>query len=164
MQLDKNSRHPAKDFLSRAVHYTGDDCLFWPFSRTIVGYALVKHEGRMRIASRVVCELAKGLPPAPHYEAAHSCGNGHLGCVNPNHLEWKTSFQNQQDKVLHGTHMQGEKHWARKLTSKDVQAIRRLRGELSQSQIGQQFGVSQTTVGKILRGERWKSVAGGISR
>lgn len=50
-----------------------------------------------------MCQKAHGDPPSPKHDAAHSCGRGHEGCVNPNHLSWKTKKQNQADRITHGT-------------------------------------------------------------
>jgi Zinc-binding loop region of homing endonuclease len=36
---------------------------------------------------------------------AHKCHNGHLGCVNPNHLFVTTQCKNQKDKYEAGTHL-----------------------------------------------------------
>jgi len=33
--------------------------------------------------------------------AHHSCGNGHLGCVNPKHLYWGDASQNAKDAAKH---------------------------------------------------------------
>lgn len=35
---------------------------------------------------------------------AHTCDNGHGGCVNPNHLQATTQGKNQKDKIRAGTH------------------------------------------------------------
>jgi hypothetical protein len=35
---------------------------------------------------------------------AHTCDNGHNGCVNPHHLQATTQGKNQQDKMRAGTH------------------------------------------------------------
>lgn len=34
-----------------------------------------------------MCELVYGKPPMPKHQAAHNCGKGNLGCINPKHLE-----------------------------------------------------------------------------
>jgi len=52
-------------------------------------------------------------------------------------------------------HLSGEKNGKAKLTVKDVEIIKSLKGTMSQSKIAAKFGVSQTAIGKILRGESW---------
>ncbi|WP_425482645.1 HNH endonuclease [Chelativorans xinjiangense] len=112
-------------------------------------------DGRYRVASRIVCEEANGSPPTPKHEAAHNCGFGDRGCVNPEHLQWKTHAGNQMDRVEHGTHHRGERQWMAKLTIPDVRQIRKLRGEISQSKIAIMFGVSQATVADIHLRRKW---------
>lgn len=97
-------------WLEAHVTYEGEECLTWPFGRRSNGYGSIVWNGRASVSSRVMCELRNGPPPTPKHEAAHSCGKGHEACVNPNHLAWKTSVENQADKVLHGTHNRGENH------------------------------------------------------
>lgn len=82
--------------------YEGDECIAWPFSRTSSGYGKIYLGGQHLIVSRLSCEEANGAPPTPEHQAAHSCGNGHLGCVTKRHLSWKTSLGNAADKKHHG--------------------------------------------------------------
>src|SRR5215471_14726746 len=91
------------EWIQERVGHAGDDCLQWPFSRSSSGYGILFHEGKVVYAHRTMCELANGKPPTPKHHASHSCGRGHLGCVNPRHLEWKTAAENQQDRRKHGT-------------------------------------------------------------
>lgn len=81
--------------------WNGDECLIWPYGDSGNGYGRIMVGRKASRAHRVMCEIKHG--PAPHegLEAAHSCGNGHIGCVNPNHLRWATRGENQSDKYLH---------------------------------------------------------------
>lgn len=81
--------------------YDGDDCLKWPYATDKDGYGLGELGGKIRRAHRYVCTLVNGDPPTPKHEAAHSCGNGHLGCVNPRHLRWATTLENQRERWRH---------------------------------------------------------------
>lgn len=137
-----------------ALKYHKDDCLPWPFSKASNGYGLV-WVGWMTSASRAVCERAHGAPPSPDYDAAHSCGKGHLGCVNPKHLSWKTASENQRDMLIHGTHGRGERNSQAKLTEKQVLRIRELAKSLQQFQIAEMFGVSADAVRKIVHRQSW---------
>lgn len=141
--------------LEIAVPYAGNDCLIWPFTRDGEGYGSVKYGGRSHKAGRVVCEKAHGAPPTRRHEAAHSCGNGHLGCVNPRHIRWATAKENQRDKVAHGTSNRGERHNHVKLSEADVRTIRALARTLKQQEIADRFGVHQATISYLLSGRNW---------
>lgn len=152
-------RNQCIPWLEAHIAYEGDDCLKWPFSPGPNGYGQVLYQGKNQPANRAMCDLAHGHPPTPEHEAAHSCGNGHLGCVNPKHLRWATTAENHADMIEHGTAIRGEKAYNAKLTAKAVKEIRALAGKLSQSKIGALYGIQQTHAGRIIRGERWGHVA-----
>lgn len=91
-----------EDFLRDVVFpFEGSECLFWPFPTISNGYPVLWRDGGSVYAHRIVCEHRYGPPPTPEHEAAHSCGNGHLGCVHPGHLRWATQIENAADKRLH---------------------------------------------------------------
>lgn len=98
------------EWLKGHVGYAGDDCLTWPFGGRGNGYGSIKFNGRHTTANYAMCELAHGRAPSPTHEAAHSCGNGHLGCVNPRHLRWATRLENANDALRDGTTSRGESH------------------------------------------------------
>lgn len=90
-------------FCDVVMAYEGDDCLIWPYNRRKDGYAYLSFRNRMRTVHRLVCELVRGMPTSKsRNQAAHSCGNGHLGCVTANHLSWKTPLENSADIKRHG--------------------------------------------------------------
>jgi DNA-binding XRE family transcriptional regulator len=137
--------------------YEGDECLFWPFARC-AGYGQLKIGGKNRSVNRLACEKEHGPPPTPDHEAAHSCGNGPLGCCTKRHLSWKTPKQNKADELVDGTRLRGERHNMAKLTEADVQKIRSLLGHMSQSKIAKRFGVSKKAITSINRGQTWSSL------
>lgn len=145
------------DWLNAHVNFDGDECLIWPFSRRH-GYAGGMIRGKSIFPCRIMCEKRNGPAPTPKHEAAHSCGRGHLGCIHPGHLSWKTRAQNQQDRRRHGT--QANAYWGRvgKLKAADVLKIRALKGRMTEVEIGKMFGVTPTNINKIHNGRRWQSV------
>lgn len=142
-----------------ALKYQGDDCLIWPFSRNNQGYATYTMHGTHSV-SRAICAEVHGEPPTPAHEAAHSCGHGHLGCVNQKHLRWATREENQADRLVHGTHMRGERGQKAYsplrvyLSDAEVAEIKALEGHLSQTTIAKIYGVHRTQVGRIHRGSQ----------
>lgn len=146
-------------WLQEHKNHDGDECLTWPFGRHQDGRAGgVKISGRAVMAARAMCELAHGKPPTPDHEAAHSCGNGNEGCINPKHLRWATSAENKADMVEHGTRIRGEKCWNAKLTERAVLAIREFAHTMSKPAIGSMFDIEPHHVTRIIRGERWGHV------
>ena len=124
--------------------YKGDDCLYWPFGKTSAGYGQFGRDGKMKFVHRYMCEYTHG--PAPEgYQAAHSCGNGAKGCVNPRHVSWKSPRENQLDRAGHGTASTGYKR--RKLTEKQAAQIRALAGLQPVAITAINYGVSEQTSG-----------------
>jgi hypothetical protein len=133
----------------------GDECLIWPFGTDGHGYGVLYIDGKRAGAHRYVCELAHGAPPTPKHEAAHSCGHGKDGCVNRNHLLWKTRIENQADRLEHGTHNRGTRQGGAKLTEDDVREIIALKGIEMQRNLAERFGVRRTTIASIQQGRNW---------
>lgn len=147
---------PMRFLLDTAMPFTGDGCLEWPFAKNQYGYGIVTYEGKASVVTRLICALTNGNAES-NLDAAHSCGNGHLGCCNPRHISWKTRAANKADTVLHGTHDRGSRNGNSKLTEEDVAAIRKLRGDgLTQSAIGAMYGVSRAAIYKIESGKGWR--------
>ena len=133
-----------------------DPCWTWPFA-TAHGYGTVAVNNRMVFAHRVVCERVRGAAPSSKHEAAHSCGRGRFGCINPHHLRWATRRENMADRVLHGTSNRGSSHGLAKLTPEAVIAIRReyATGQVLQRELAEKYNIKQETVSGLVRGTRW---------
>lgn len=135
-------------FLRDNLSYAGEECLIWPMFRDDHGYGIMGYCGKLYKASRMMCELVKGPPPSPEHHAAHSCGNGHLGCVHPKHLDWKTPEQNQWDAVEHGrVKPRGPR---RKLTDEQVSEIRA--STTPRYELAATYGVRVETIDRIRNG------------
>lgn len=145
---------PIRYLVEEVLTYQGDDCLRWPFA-TWKGYGRISYEGRNQNACRVVCLLTHGEPPHRSYHAAHTCGKGHEGCVNPRHLVWKTPIDNKADELEHGVRPRGSKVGTSKLTEEDVLKIRMMKGSMSQRDIASKFAVSEGAISAIMSGAKW---------
>ena len=100
-----------------------------------------------------VCSAFHGPRPDRHL-ACH----GHLGkTINtPENLYWGTPEQNLgDDKRRDGTTLFGTRNPATKLTLDQVAQIRSLDGSISHDQIAKRFGVSQSTISRIIKGKLW---------
>lgn len=153
---------PMRFFEETVLTYQGDDCLMWPFAVNHAGYGRIYIAGRMQIVSRVVCEEINGPALTTDHQAAHSCGNGHLGCVNPRHLRWATRIENESDKETHGTTRRGARHPMAILSESEVRNI--YYDCRVQSVIASDYRVSQTTVSDIKRGKRWHHISSTLAR
>lgn len=143
--------HPDNDgeplaWLQRHANWRGDDCLIWPFARNRSGYGSLRYQGRTMGAHRAMCFESYGAPADAGMEAAHSCGNGHLGCANPLHLRWATPQANVSDRIQHGRN--------RKLTDDQCFEIVRLAATEPQARIARRFGVSPAFVCRVVKGQR----------
>lgn len=141
-------------YLRDRVNHEGPDCLIWPFARTFEGYGHLQYKGRGYSAHRLMCMFAHGDPPTPEHEAAHSCGRGHEGCINPSHLSWLTRAENQQERYLHRRKPTAR----RKLSNEQVSQIRTIGNTKGRAEVAQMFGISRGTVRKIMLGETWRDV------
>jgi DNA-binding transcriptional regulator YiaG len=132
-------------FLSALVGHTGDDCVIWPFSDNGLGYGVFGHLRKSYYAHRFMCELAHGAAPADKPQAAHSCGNGNKGCVNPRHLSWKSNSENQLDRRTHGT-LKPDRPVRLTVTPEQIEQMRALKGKVSLFKIAEMLGVKRGVV------------------
>lgn len=151
-------REEHEAFLRGAMAFTEDECLIWPFNRGSSGYAQMMVDGEQKQVCRIICEMVHGPEPIPSCHAAHSCGKGDEGCINPRHLSWKSPADNMADKIIHGTWQGGENNAWAKLTQNDVVEIRRLSGAMTSKEIAKRFGVSKDTVNRVISRRAWAHV------
>src|SRR5580693_7299182 len=128
-----------------ALAWDSDECLPFPFPRNPTGYARMWHDGANIYAHQFVCTLTHGPRPSPRHDAAHSCGNGHEGCVNRRHLSWKTKSENQKEGWQQGRRG--------KLTAEQAAAIRL--DTRAPHVIAAEYGVNERNVRKIQSGKGW---------
>lgn len=143
-------------FLHAHAQWAGVECLLWPFGKTN-GYGTLggKTSG---LAHREMCILAHGEPPFSGAHAAHSCGNGHLGCVNPNHLRWADADQNSDDRLAHGTFLRGTKIYCAKLTEDRVLSV--VADPRTDAELAQIYECSRATISDIRAGRTWGWLTG----
>lgn len=144
--------------LRSLVGHQGAECITWPYACDRHGYGQCGFEGRIWRAHRLMCLLDQGKPPTPEHYATHNCGKGHLGCINPKHLEWKTPSGNQYDRRTHGTHGAGGGRRG-KLTPAQWQEIREAKGKVTQTELAKRYSVAEGTIRGVQAG-RWGTANG----
>lgn len=138
------------------VAHADPKCLEWPFSKMPTGYGCLGYLGKRHYAHRLMCELAHGPAPTPKHEAAHRCGNGHLSCVNPRHLTWRTKAENRQESTQHGRGARNPNGSNKgRLTPEQVAEIRSLNGKQRKVDVAARFGISWQSVSMIQRGKMY---------
>ena len=108
--------------------------------------------------SRLVAIAFIGPPPFDGAEACH--WNGKPSDNRVKNLRWDTDAGNKADMIRHGTKVHRGRHGMAKLSHQQVTWIRKrvARGE-TQASVGAIYGVSQTQVGRIVRGKRWANAS-----
>ena len=157
-QAGQRPRSASFEYLHETVlsYEDKDGCLLWPHYTRTDGYPVTSIDGQRMAVHRYVCEKEHGPPPSPHHDAAHSCGKGHLACVNRHHLSWKTRSENFADKLIHGTDNRGEKNGYSKATEEQARQILALRGKMTRQQIAEKVGVTRSIVAHIHCGNSWR--------
>ncbi len=105
---------------------------------------------------RLICEAFHGKSPAGKNDVNHKdCDKGNNV---PRNLEWVSRTENQLHAANHGLKPVGIKSHLSKLTERQVQEIRALKGKEFQRVIGRRYGVSQTCISKIHQNKKWKQL------
>ena len=139
-----------RTFVERLLTTKHTECVTWPFA-TSRGYAYVAWNGKYVCVSRLVCRLVHGDPPDESMQAAHKCGKGKEGCVNPSCLYWATKLENESDKLIHGTIARGERSNFARLTDAQASLIREdIRLGVC---IANEYGISPAQVSRIRSGK-----------
>jgi hypothetical protein len=150
----------SREWIVAHKDHQDEECLIWPYSRckkSGAGWSYMN--GKSVLAHRLMCRAAHGEPPFPDAVAAHNCGMGHEGCVNPGHLEWKTQHANIFDKIDHGTMPRGQEAWNAKLTNE--QALAFYADPRSAKEIAKDHpGIVWQTIQNLKIGKSWSWLTG----
>lgn len=129
-------------------------CLVWGGSVDGGGYGTINVEGRSVKAHRLAYELAVGPIPTGMC-VLHSCDNP--PCSNPAHLRVGDHSDNIDDAYRRHRRRRpkGSLNGRAVLTDADTESIRKTyaAGGVRQADLASRFGVSQSRVSAIIRGE-----------
>jgi DNA-binding CsgD family transcriptional regulator len=116
-----------------------DDCHLWKGSTDLNGYGKLNVGGETRGAHRLAYEWEHGdIPDGLMID--HKCNN--KGCVNPDHLRLVTREENAVGA-------------APKLSQEAAEEIRTLSGRYTQKELAEEYGVTASAIGAIVRGESY---------
>jgi hypothetical protein len=131
-----------------------EECIEWVGARLPSGYGTVYFHNVKMPAHRAMWRWWWGEIPTGQ-EIMHKCDN--RGCVNPYHLCLGTHAENQQDMKRKGRSTIGERNPLAKLKDEQVKEIRFLyaTGTVSQYELAERFGVTQTNISMIVNYLTW---------
>ena len=119
-----------------------------------VGKKYTQRKVHRLVAHEFICP-----PPFEKAEVAHKDGVRTNNSVD--NLRWDTKTGNQRDRVLHGTHLRGERSSYAKFTNKEVARFRQMlnANTVTRMQLAKQYGVSYETIRAMHSGETYKDAA-----
>lgn len=143
-------------FWSKVKRNPSTLCWEWMASRHPRGYGQFGVQGRSVKAHRYAYETQVGPIPSGMV-VMHTCDNP--PCVNPSHLRLGTQGDNARDMLAKGRRAPtfGERNTKAKLSQSDVDQIRarHAAGEANMRQLGDEYGVSDKTVWKLIHRLSW---------
>lgn len=133
-----------------------DDCWTWNawhFQDGYPGFSIGYQNHRV---NRVMYVIVNGSIPEGR-QINHGCDN--KKCINPKHLHAGTQLSNMHEMAERGRKVVvvGEGLPQHKLNTKQVIEIRRryALGDVTQTALAKEFGVSRRAIGFIVTGQRW---------
>lgn len=144
-------------FLAKVDIRGPNECWNWKNGCFDFGHGEFWMHGRGNKAHRVMWQIVYGGIPTGKC-ILHSCDNP--PCCNPRHLFAGTQLDNVVDMVRKKRGAKGESQGASKLTSKQVEEIRKERKSIGTSfkGIAEKFGVSKACVMSIIKRKTWKHI------
>ena len=145
----------AARFKAKVQRNQKSGCLEWA-GATNKGYGYLT----FALKAHQIALLLAGHQIDPSRETLHECDN--KACVDEAHLKRDSHAQNMADCRRRGRYARqdGQRNGRAKLTPGVVAKIRREYADgLTQETLASQYGIVQTTISRIVRGERWTSTA-----
>lgn len=141
-------------FWARVIRSENNDaCWLWTLVCEKAGYGSFMFRGKKTKAHRFAFLVSGGKLQTGDV-VRHTCDNP--PCCNPNHLLAGSQRDNYWDSFERGRASCGSSSHLAKLIEVDVVNIRL--DPRSQTQIANEYGVSQSTISLIKSGKKWKCV------
>ena len=133
-----------------------DGCWEWQRGKDSCGYGILSINSKMKKATRHAWEITHGAIP-DGLCVLHTCDNP--SCINPDHLFLGTQKDNAIDRTIKGRTARnyGESNGRAKITAEDADNIRFIyrRGDATQCELADKYGISQVQIGRILQDKFW---------
>ena len=127
-------------------------------SKNSDGYPRIRRNGKSQYLSRFLYEQKNG--PIPEgLVMRHKCDNP--ACVNPDHLEVGTQYDNIQDMKKRGRERKafGADHYCAKFTEEQVKEIlQHGKDGIKQAVIARIYGVSRNVINRIINKKTYKNI------
>lgn len=146
-----------KKFESYFTPIDSNKCWLWNGS-LIKGYGEFYSQSQKISAHRFMYILKKGIIPK-NLEICHTCDNPR--CINPNHLEAKSHYENIQDCIRRGRepNRKGSKCPNSKLTEREVLNIRKeFISKTNVQDLALKYHVRPNTIHQIISRRNWKHI------
>lgn len=147
-------------FWSLVERGDGDSCWAWTGgSSTQMHYGSMSVNGSSEYAHRLSWEIATGFHPGSQC-VLHKCDNPK--CIRPSHLFLGSRQDNIADKVAKGRQPHGSRVGGAKLSDEIVSRILTAFStkDTGALELSREYGVQESTLRSILRGETWIHVPG----
>jgi DNA-binding XRE family transcriptional regulator len=130
-----------------------DECWNWTGYKQKSGHGQLRMRQQNFYAHRIAYIITNGQYNE-NLCVCHKCDNP--ACCNPKHLFLGTMSDNMKDKVIKNRQSKGTEV-SGILTEQEVLEIKRIYadGNTTQTLLGRKYGVTQSTIGRIISGHRW---------
>jgi len=119
--------------------------------------SVLMHDGDRKLQKKVHQLVSQAfLPPQPPgTEVNHRDGDGTNNAVD--NLEWATRSENQRHAYDVLGRYRVHPPSRAKLTLEQVHEIKALAGTMTQAELASRFGVAESSIGRVIRGEAWRN-------
>lgn len=151
-----------KIFFKNFIKKSKSECWPWIGCKNKKGYGVFRMFARGIQAHRASWWIHKGEKVPDHLLACHTCDNP--SCVNPDHIFIGTNKDNMRDMVEKGRKPRPLGELSHNSKLKEFEVLEIYKSHLPASAIHEKYGVSQSTIWAIRKGDCWTHLTDGVDR